>query len=155
MNIDLSGIVAIIALGFSIYTYWRQNQSNKKQEALIESQHKLNELLASKETSEMAAAKSADLGAAFQKLGRSQYRLKIFNKGPATARNVRIAFPDGNEFIPDHDLEGKFPMESMDKYQAVELIAAIHMSSPSKLKVQLNWVDEDNAEREKIIHATW
>ncbi len=155
MNIDLSGIVAAIALSFSVYTYWRQNQSNKKQEALIESQHKLNELLASKETSEMAAAKSADMGAEFQKLGRNQYRLKIFNKGPATARNVRVSFPDGNEFVSEHDLEGKFPMESMDKYQAVELIAAIHMGSPSKLKVQLNWVDEEGAEREKITYTTW
>ncbi|KWI68273.1 hypothetical protein WT75_22210 [Burkholderia stagnalis] len=154
MSFDLSGYAAALALILSCYSTWKTIKFNTKQEELIESQRQLNALLAKKEATEQAESRRASVSASFTKLGSSKYRLKIFNQGPATARNVRISFPSGNEFVPDSEVNAKFPMEIMDKYQSVELIAMVHMQSPSKLTVQLDWLDEDGSARSKTVHPT-
>lgn len=154
MNLDLGGCAALVALVLSGYSTWKTLQFNRKQEELIESQRRLNNLLAEKEAAELEKSKRANLSAAFLKLGSNKHRLKIFNQGETGARNVHISFPDGNEVVLSSDIEAKFPLETLDRFQSVELIAAVHMSSPSKLTVQLDWIDDDGAERTKIIHPT-
>lgn len=154
MPLDLSGFAAILALVLSCYSTWKTLQFNKKQEELIESQRQLNALLADKESTERAEGRRANLGAAFSKVGSNNYRLKVFNQGPAIARNVRVSFPDGNQFVNQREVDSKFPMQTMDKFQSVELIASVHMNSPSKLGVQLDWIDEDGKNRTKMVHPT-
>jgi hypothetical protein len=154
MSIDLSGCAAMLALALSCYSTWKTLQFNTKQEQLIESQRQLNALLADKEASEQAEGKRAKLSAAFMKLGSSKYRLKVFNQGQATARDVRISFPAGNEVVLQSEVDAKFPLETLDRFQSVELIAVVGMRSPSKLTVQLDWLDEDGSDRSKIVHPT-
>ena len=154
MTIDLSGFAALLALVLSCYSTWKTLQFNRKQEELIESQRQLNALLADKESKERAEGKRANLGAAFSKVGSNNYRLKVFNQGPAVARTVQISFPEGNEFVPQREVDSKFPLETLDKYQSVELIAAVHMNSPSKLTVQLDWIDGEGESRTKTVHPT-
>ncbi|MDO3623685.1 hypothetical protein Q3O98_21645 [Ralstonia pseudosolanacearum] len=154
MTLDLAGYAAILALALSCYSTWRTVKFNKKQEELIESQRQLNALLAQKEAAEQAENRRASVSASFIKLGTGKYRLKVFNQGPAIARNVQISFPFGNEVVLDSEIEAKFPMETMDRYQSVELAALVHMQSPSKVGIQLDWIDEDGANRSKTIHPT-
>ena len=45
----------------------------------------------------------------------------------ATVRNVRIEFPEGNDVVSDLEVFNKLPMESLERHQPVELIAAVHM----------------------------
>ena len=127
--IDTGNLIASLALLLSTYATWQTVSFNKKQKSLVESQEKLNKLLLEKEHEGVIRDKSANLGASFIKLGSSKYRLKIWNKGSSAARNVRIEFPEGNDIINNSEVIEKFPMESLEKHQSVELIASVHMQT--------------------------
>lgn len=154
MNISISDVITGLAFLLSIYATWQTVSFNKKQRSLIESQEKLNNLLLQKENEVSLKDKSADLGASFIKLGSNKYRLKIWNKGSSTARNVRIEFPEGNDVIAHSEVIEKFPMESLEKHQSVELIASVHIQTKLKHVVLLIWEDDAQYYNEKLSYPT-
>jgi hypothetical protein len=154
ISLTPSDIVAGLAFALSAYATWKTVQFNNRQQSLIESQEKLNQRLLEKEDAESAEEKKADLGAAFVKLGSSKYRLKIWNKGKATARNVSIYFPEGNDCLIESDVNSKFPLETLDTHQSVELIAAVHMGTKSKQTIRLCWADDFSPTNEKVVYPT-
>ncbi len=154
VTIDAGDVIAGLAFLLSGYATWQTVSFNKKQKSLVESQEKLNNLLLEKENEGAVKEKSADLGASFIKLGSSKYRLKIWNKGSATARNVRIEFPEGNDVVIDSEVSDKFPMESLERHQSVELIAAVHMQTKRKHVVRLIWEDDAQTHNEKLSYPT-
>src|SRR5688500_11030012 len=131
LTIDLGDIIAAFAFLLSSYATWVTLKFNQRQKSLIESQEKLNNLLLEKEFNEAITTKKADLVATFIKLGNS-YRLKIWNKGKACAHDVRIEFPDGNNFLIPSDIKDKFPLEALETFQSVELIAPVSMETKRK-----------------------
>jgi len=154
VTIDSGDIIAGLALLMSGYATWRTTSFNAKQQSLIESQDKLNNLLLEKEEGEALSDKKADLGASFIKLGSSKYRLKIWNKGNAAARNVRIELPEGSDVLIQSDIDEKFPLELLEKYQSVELIAAVSMGTKSKQVIRLVWEDDAHDYNEKLAYPT-
>ena len=153
-GIEIGEIIACLALLFSAYSIIKTVRFNKRQNSLIEIQERLNTLLLEKEVNEVNRGKKSVLGANFIKLGSSKYRLKIWNQGKATARNVRIEFPGGNDVFIQSDLDSKFPLESLEQYQSVELIAAISMESNRKQTIKLIWSDDSREYNEKTIYPT-
>ncbi|HCH5095908.1 hypothetical protein NDJ85_22600 [Vibrio parahaemolyticus] len=151
---DFGDGIALLALGLSGYATWRTIQFNKRQDSLVETQNKLNELLLAKETEEVIDDRKADLGASIVKLGNHKYRLKIWNKGHAEAQNVVVEFPDGNELVPESELQSKLPYESLEKHASIELVAVVHMQTPRKHKLKLCWSDEYRNKNEKIVYPT-
>jgi hypothetical protein len=147
-------VIAVLALVVSGYAAWTTSKFNQRQKSLIESQERLNALLLVKEEGEAAEEKKADLGATVIKLGSSNYRVKIWNKGKAPARNISIDFPDGNDVIINSEVERKFPLEVLDRLQAVELIAAVHTGIKSKHTVRLTWSDDFRETNEKTVYLT-
>ncbi|MDH1291363.1 hypothetical protein N5C43_08835 [Comamonas terrigena] len=154
ITIEPGDIIAGLALLFSIYATVKTVQFNNRQKSLIESQEKLNKLLLEKETSDSASGRQANIGASFIKLGSSKYRLKIWNKGKAVARNVILEFPEGNDVLIESDIKEKFPLEALDTHQSVELIASVHMETKSKHAIRLIWSDEHSERNEKLVYAT-
>jgi hypothetical protein len=154
ITIDSGDIIAGFALFFSVYATIKTIQFNNRQQAFIESQEKLNKLLMEKEASETTSEKKANLGASFLKLGSSKYRLKIWNKGKATARDVMIEFPEGNDVVMESEITEKFPLESLDTHQSVELITLVSMGTKSKHLIRLTWADDHNDRNEKVVYAT-
>lgn len=154
VSIDAGDLIAGLAFLLSGYATWQTVSFNKKQKSLVESQEKLNNLLLEKEKGDALKEKRADLGASFIKLGSSKYRLKIWNKGSATAKNVRIEFPEGNDVIIDSEIIDKFPMESLERFQSVELIASVHMQTKRKHLVRLIWEDDAQLHNEKLSYPT-
>ncbi|MCF5865051.1 hypothetical protein K3H50_17100 [Aeromonas veronii] len=147
---DFGDIVALLALCLSGYATWKTVKFNKRQDELVETQRELNKLLLAKETEEVLDDKKADLGASIVKLGNNNYRLKIWNKGSAVARNVEVSFPNGNEFVSDSELNDKFPYECLEKHASVELIAYIHSDTARKQTLCLRWSDEHKNKNEKL-----
>jgi len=154
VTIDAGDIIAGLAFLLSSYATWQTVSFNKKQKSLVESQEKLNNLLLEKENEDSLKEKRADLGASFIKLGSSKYRLKIWNKGSSTARNVKVEFPEGNDVVIDSEVADKFPMESLERHQSVELIAAVHMQTKRKHVVRLIWKDDAQSHNEKLSYPT-
>jgi len=153
-SLTLSDVVAGLALLLSAYATWKTVQFNDRQKSLIESQQRLNQRLLEKEDAESTAERKADLGATFIKLGSSNYRLKIWNRGRAAARNVSIGFPEGNDCLIESDISSKFPMETLETHQSVELIAAVHMGTKSKHAIKLSWADDFSPSNEKVVYPT-
>jgi len=156
MNISLnaSDVLASLAFLLSAYATWKTVRFNDRQKSLIESQERLNQRLLEKEDAESTSEKKADLCATFIKLGSSNYRLKIWNKGKATARNVSIDFPEGNDCFMESDIRSKFPLETLDTHQSVELIAAVCLETKNKHAVKLGWADDFSPINEKIVYPT-
>lgn len=154
MEVSLGDVIAAVALLFSGYATWRSRGLRKKEEELIEIQHKLNALMLDKEEREAQSANAAELGANFITLGSKKHRLKVFNKGKATAYQVSLEFPEGNDSIMDSDLQEKFPMESMEPGQSVELIASFSMQTKRKQAIKLHWKNAGGESFEKVAHAT-
>ncbi len=154
MNISPGDIIAALALLLSGYATWRSHRFKKKEEDLLEVQWKVNALVLEKEEREATEASRADLDAKFISRGSEKSCLKIFNKGKAVAYQVQVDFPDGNDVIIDSEVQDKFPMESMEPGQSVELIAAVSLGTKRKLAVRLSWQDIGGEEREKVVHAT-
>lgn len=154
VSIDAGDLIAGLAFLLSGYATWQTVSFNKKQKSLVESQEKLNNLLLKKENEDALKEKRADLGASFIKLGDSKYRLKIWNKGSSTAKNVRIEFPEGNDVVIDSEITEKFPMESLERHQTVELIASVHGRTKRKHVVRLTWEDDAQSHNEKLSYPT-
>lgn len=152
--VSVSDVVSIVALTLSGYALWTTSKFNKRQLSLIDSQEKLNARLLAQGESEALEKRKADVGASLVALGSSKHRIKVFNKGKASARNVRIEFPDGNDLVPNSEITDKFPMEVLEQHQAVELIAAVHMGTPRKQTVILRWADEHSDANEKTVYLT-
>ena len=154
IEIDVGDVIAGLAFLLSSYATWQTVSFNKKQKSLVESQEKLNNLLLAKESEDALKEKRADLGASFIKLGNSKCRLKIWNKGAATAKNVRIEFPEGNDIVIESEVLDKFPMESLEKHQSVELVAAMTLQTKRKHVVKLIWEDDAQHHNEKLSYPT-
>ena len=154
LSLTFSDLLASLALLLSAYATWKTVQFNERQKSLIASQERLNQLLLQKEDAESTAEKKADLGATFIRLGSSNYRLKIWNKGRTAARNVSIAFPEGNDCFIESDISSKFPLETLETHQSVELIAAVHMGTKSKHAIKLSWADDFSSSNEKVVYPT-
>jgi hypothetical protein len=154
MHISIGDMIAAVALLLSIYSTWRSHRFKKKEEDLLELQKKVNELTIAKEKREAIEMRRADLGANLVPIGSKNYRLRIFNKGKAIARNVLVDFPDGNDLVPESDVKDKFPMEFMEPSQAVDLITATHMQTKPKHQIHLSWQDTSGTPQEKTITVT-
>lgn len=151
---DFGDAVALCALMMSIYATFQTIRFNLKQNSLIESQERLNNLLLEKEFIEADSDRKANLGASFVKLGNNKHRLKIWNKGKAAARNVRIEFPEDDHIVMKSDVEEKFPLEELEQFQSVELIAVVAMGTKRKHVVVLRWDDNSGGDNEKTLYPT-
>lgn len=149
-----SDFIALLALAVSAYAAWMTARFNERQKSLIETQERLNRLLLEKEQGDVVANKKADLGATIVRLSNDNYRLRIWNKGKAPAKNVSIFFPEGNALTDEGDISEKFPLQALDTHQSVDLMAFVSMDTKSKHVIQLTWSDDANLENEKTIYAT-
>lgn len=155
MQIQTSEIIALFALLLSCFATWQTFKFNKRQNSLIEIQEKLNALLLEKETGEAESDKKADLGASIVNIGSNKKKLKIWNKGKAPAKNIRLSFPEGNSILSQREIESIFPLESLEQFQSVELAARITIGMRiSKFAIQIIWDDGIQQDNEKTVHVT-
>lgn len=147
MMMEFSDIISLIALLIAVLSLGMNFWFNWHQLPLLRHSLKKSQVEALEE-------KKADIGVKLVKLGNSKYRVKIFNRGKAAARNVRIELPDSNNMIPDHEIRDKFPMEVLEQHDSVDLIAAVHIGTPRKHEVLLKWEDDHSDSNEKISYLT-
>lgn len=155
IEVDPGDVVALFALVIAIWSAWQTQRFNRRQTAFQETAEQLNRLLVQREAAEQDAQKRAEVSANFYKSGKHDYRVKVFNRGPNVARNVRLEVLDDADLVHSGDLARKFPVPSLDRHQSVELIARVHMQSPSRTHVRLTWDDEEGAGRMRELHLSW
>lgn len=153
-TVGTGDVIAFIVFCLALYSTIKTLQFNTRQQKLIDTQNELSKLLLRKEQNEALDGFSANLSANFIKLGSNNHRLKIFNKGKRSARNVRIEFPEGNDIVINSDIESKFPLATLEQFQSVELTAASQFGSASKLTVKLIWDDDMKIDNNKVLTLT-
>lgn len=138
-----SAIVAFVALIVSAISLHKSNKFSATAD-------RLNRLLIEREQADGIASKRADLSANIIKVGKTNYQLKVFNRGKGVARNVRLIDLDqGNSLLIAADIQRKFPVLVMEQHQSVELIAAITLGSRPCVHIKLLWDDETGKDNEK------
>ena len=138
-----SAIVALVALIISVISMHKANKFDSTAD-------RLNRMLIEREQAEGIASKKADLSANMIKTGKSDYRLKIFNRGKGTACNVRLIDLAGDSSVLiSSDIQRKFPRPILEQHQSVELIAAVTLSASPCGHIKLQWDDETGADHEK------
>ncbi|MRS13264.1 MAG: hypothetical protein EG823_09415 [Actinobacteria bacterium] len=147
-------VVAVLALVLSLVATITTIRFNSRQKSLIESQELLNQRLLAREESDAQAAKRADLSASLVKTGKNNWRLKVYNRGKAVARDVTIEWPDDDDLLIQSDVASKFPLEMLEPAHGVELLALVHMGSRSKHEITLRWRDEFDDTNEKKVYPT-
>jgi len=151
---SVSDIIALMALVFSAWSLYQNHRFNKRQSVFEETNAKLSQILIEKETGEIAEQKKAELSANFVKIGKN-HRLKIFNRGKAVAKNVRLELLDnGDSLLQQNEADRKFPVPVLETHGCVELIAFVHMGSPSRAHIKLIWDDESGTGIEKELYPT-
>lgn len=155
VEIDAGDVVASLALIIAIYSAWTTARFNKRQTSFQQTADRLNQLLVEKESAATVEQKQADVSANFYKAGKNNYRLKVFNRGKGVASNVRLEVLDDSGLLMANDIARKFPVPVMEQHAMVELIAAVHMGSPSRAHIRLTWDDATGQEHTKELHPTW
>jgi hypothetical protein len=149
-----SDILAGLALLVSGFATFKTIDFSKKQQAVNKVQERLNHELLRKEYAELETQRKADFGAAFSRVGSSNYRLKVFNKGRGAARHVSLEFPEGNHCFDEHDIASKFPLEVLEPQQGVDLIAIMGMDSRRKYAIRVVWSDDFSPSNDKTLYPT-
>lgn len=153
ISLTLGDALAVLALVLSLVATVTTIRFNSRQKSLIESQEQLNQRLLAREESDSQAAKRADLSASLIKTGKN-WRLKVYNRGKAVARNVTIECPDDDDLLIQSDVDSKFPLELLEPAHGVELLALVHLGSRSKHEITLRWSDEFSDSNEKTVYPT-
>lgn len=148
-RVDWQSWIAALALLFSGYTFWKQYRLEKEQ---ADQQRQLSDLMIAKELAEAKSAKRADISANLIKELKGS-KVKVFNRGQARATNVRLVIDESSSALKLLDRE-IFPLEALEPQQGVSLIAAVYMSSPSKMPITLIWDDETGNNNEKTVYLT-
>ncbi len=156
MNIPLGTIFSGIAILISGIALLRTEIFRKFEKEQIKMRNELDGLLLNKEKQSIVKTKSADFGARILSYGKNDKKLEITNKGMATARQVNIEFPEGNHILIESDIRTKFPLETMEPGQSVQLIVADSLGVVErKLLIRISWKDEAREENTKDIRVTY
>lgn len=151
ISVTISDVAAFAALAVAIWSAIQTGRFNRRQNAFAETAERLNKLLIDKEAAESKAQLKADVGVNFVKIAKSDYRLKVFNRGPGEARNLRLEFLTGAELMIPSELKQKLPVPALERHQTVELMASINMQSPRRAHMLIHWDDDSGADQQKDV----
>jgi hypothetical protein len=149
LSLSASDIAAVLALIAAMWSAVQTGRFNRRQNEFAATAERLNQLFIARETAESQEQGKADVSANFVKVGKHNHRLKVFNRGIGTARNVRLDVLAGEELIDCSALRDKFPVPALDRHQTIELLAAVHFGSPRRCHVRLLWDDDTGQARQK------
>jgi len=117
-------LFSALAFLISCYALWRTEKFRNFEKEQIEIRKELDLLLLNQQKQIIVKSKSADFGARILLRAKDDKKLELFNNGMATARQVNIEFPEGNHILIESDIRTKFPLETMEPGQSVQLIVA-------------------------------
>ena len=143
MNWEL--IISCLALGVSVFTYFKHDKKIKAQEQII------NDYQINKIAKENEESKKASIRGNIIKGDRGKRTLKVYNCGKAAARNILVEGLDIESLAVMRN--GLFPYELMNPQDYTELIICIVKGSPSTIKLKYIWDDDfgQNNEFEQVL----
>lgn len=148
MNInwqDPSFLLSIVAILGTVFTYFKHDSKIKAQEKLI------NDYQLDKIEEEKIQKTQAIVRASLIKGNKGHRILRVYNKGKAAARNVRLIIKDEPDYLY---ATNPFPFPALNESENVDLNIHLHMGSPDNISFEIIWDDEykANNSHEQTVH---
>jgi len=151
---QLSDFISLFALVVAAVAVFQTRKFNNSQMMLIARQADLTRMLADKERKGFAESNEAYVSANMYKTGKSNWKIRIYNKGPAVAKNVSVSSYSENGFIQESFLTEKFPMDKMEVGQSVDIHAFVVSGSKDKETIELTWDDQSKLKNKNQVEIT-
>ena len=131
---EISDVIAGLALLVSASALLVTLRSFKSESRLTDREIELVRIQIQQARGEAKREKTASVSARLNRIDKANWRLRVFNTGPAIARNVRLLLDDQNHVVEECFANDKFPMSKLEKGQSVDLAAVVHMQTPPRLQ---------------------
>lgn len=142
-----------IALFFFIYAIYKKIQYARLKEEHERLQAQMDRLFLREQAEQSLATEKAELDAEFVRHDDDRHpKLQITNNSQSLAKNIRIAFPNGNNLILQHDIDEQFPVAVLNKHNAIECSIAVYNNAPRKITIELMWDDGFQDNNVRILH---
>lgn len=146
----ISLISMLIAAGAFLYTYFVDRRVKAQEIAL-------NDIQIKKFKEEEAESKRAVIEANIYKSGKCSWKMKVYNKGKSSARNIRFISDDiekENSGIKIFISNGTLPYPLLHPQTSFEMPVALYMGHNPVPRIKFIWDDDygDNQEREQILN---
>lgn len=101
------------------------------------------------------AQSKADVTVELVKVGRTDFRFVLSNRGaaPATDVDFKIAKDSPDDPLVRNECERKLPYPQLEPGQSFTLIAALHMGSAMKYATHLTWQNPDGSRGARDAHV--
>lgn len=138
---DSSLLISLLALGTSVFTYFRHDRELKKQEQKINN-YQIAQMEAAAEEN-----KKANICGKIRQSG-NRYILTVSNSGKAIARDIRIEGLNSRYII--HNANHLFPYKLLNPLECVEItIDRVGLIYIDRLDLVYYWKDEYSNDRTK------
>ena len=141
----LSALLALLAFGFSFYTFFAHDRRLKKQENLL-NEYQLRSLAQNEEEN-----KKAIIRAKAVKYNSGNRTLYIYNTGKAKARNLKVEMPNGDQVYASRP---DFPLNYEELLpDASREVILLLSEGDDELTLTFEWEDDyskDNKEQQTI-----
>ncbi|MDJ0821116.1 MAG: hypothetical protein QNJ09_04790 [Paracoccaceae bacterium] len=156
MNIDLiMAIASTVAVFISLAAYLHSRRTSSEQNRLTVRETEYVRLMIDRERREHAKSLEADVSARLTKEGKNDWRLKIYNRGPAPAHNVKMEILHQNSFFEADWVDEKLPVATLEPQHTVSIHAFVHSGkNHSQEDVKLFWSDGSEMEKQKTVTVT-
>lgn len=101
---------------------------------------------------EKSSKKEAIIEAKIIKISDGNYRIRVYNKGNATAYNVDYSIPEKYNIITINEVT---PYEELKPKDSFDELVIISMQSLSKYEIILEWYDQVNNHYKNKCYGTW
>ena len=144
MNEIITLFIALCSLLVSAIAVWFSIKNSVSQTELND----INKKLASFELSQIEKQNVDALKASFE-INMTDKALFLHNVGLAPAFDVKLSFPNGQDFIIQSELDELFPYAKLDSGDSIRLITAVSMETQRMQNIVVNWDDEHDFGHER------
>lgn len=138
-------VISGVSLLFSIISFAVSIKSQNLQDKVNEMELKLKKYeLAEKEKEQQ---KAPCIEARINHIAKDKYKIKIWNSGNATAKNVTASWKKESRIL-FFDQE-KMPFELLEPQKSFDLAISTYSGSPGKLCITTEWEDSDGQKHNK------
>ena len=123
--------ISVLAFGFSLYTHFKYDGKIKRQDKLI------NQFTLKKFEKEAELDKKAIVEVNVVRGDKGKRTLKVYNRGKATAKNVRVTFPGD----PNVNIREYLSTVDINPQNSMEIYLTAFIGSPSTLQMEFEWED--------------
>jgi len=125
-------IISIVAILFSLITYFVNDNKIKRQERAL-NEYQLNKIAEEKEKS-----KKAIVEANITNYKKGEKLIKVYNKGMSIARNVKVLIPETNGV---QVYEYPCPIDILPN-NGIDIRLMLFIGHPNKIEISFTWNDD-------------